>query len=124
MIKTLKKSIWGRDFELPIEFDCYKGEEVTREQKRAMKAFDNHDEWIENAKKEVEDFCREAVMSDSENNKKDNIFSYVKPDYVFVKREDNPHVIMICKYRYDQEHGLAIVFDSDGSVVVGSQDII
>ena len=30
----------------------------------------------------------------------------------------------MCKYRYDEEHGLAVVFDSERKVTVGDQDII
>ena len=30
----------------------------------------------------------------------------------------------MCKYRYDEEHGLAVVFYSEGKVTVGDQDII
>ena len=57
--------------------------------------------------------------------KKDNIFSYVKPDYLFVKNETKYHkVALMCKYRYDEEHGLTVVFDSEGKVTVGDQDII
>ena len=71
-----------------------------------------------------ERFCREEVIADSENNKKDNIFSYIKPEYIFVKCEDHPRVAIMCKYRYDIEHGLAVVFATDGSVTVGLQDFI
>lgn len=82
-------------------------------------------EWLEQAKKSVEKFCKDQVKRDKENDKKDNIFSYVKPEYVFVKRDEKqPRVALMCKYRYDLEHGLAIVFSSDGKISVGSQDII
>ena len=30
----------------------------------------------------------------------------------------------MCKYRYDPEHGLAVVFSHEGKVSVGIQDII
>ena len=64
-------------------------------------------------------------MSDDENAKIDNIFSYIKPECLFVKRDKgNPKIAMMCKYRYDLEHGLAVVFSSDGEVTVGMQDII
>ena len=59
------------------------------------------------------------------NIKKDNIFSYIKPDYLFVKRDDEcPRVALMCKYRYEPENGLAIVYSSDGKAKVGIQDII
>ena len=63
-------------------------------------------------------------LADNENNRKDNIFSYIKPEYLFVKREDHPRVALMCKYRYDMEHGLAVVFAADGGITVGTQDII
>ena len=125
MIESLETTIWGRKFTLPVEYDCYEGEEVTKAQIQALKHFRSHTEWIEHSKTIVEDHCREQVMSDDENAKKDNIFSYIKPECLFVKRDkENPRIAMMCKYRYDLEHGLAVVFSSDGEVTVGMQDII
>lgn len=124
MINELNISIWERMFSLPVEYDCYDDEVVTDAQKNAIKVLTIHPEWIVAAKAQVVSFCKEEVLADDENNKKDNIFSYIKPSYLFVKREDNPRVALMCKYRYDIEHGLAIVFATDGSVTVGLQDII
>lgn len=125
MIKSLKISIWGRDFSLPIVYDCYKGESVEQSQIDALDAFIKHSEWIDKSQKYVESFCENQVMDDPANKKKDNIFSYVIPECIFVKREKNlPRVALMCKYRYDLEHGLAVVFSSDGSIKVGLQDII
>ena len=125
MTKPLKLEIWGRDFSLPVEYDCYEGEEVTKEQIQALKNFKFHTEWIEQSKSIVENYCKEQVIEDDDNNKKDNIFSYIKPECVFVKRDkDNPRIAIMCKYRYDLEHGLAVVFSSAGEATVGMQDII
>ena len=125
MIDEIKTIIWGRSFTLPVEYDCYEDEEVTKAQIQALKNFRSHTEWIEKSRSIVEKYCREQVMSDEENTKKDNIFSYIKPECLFVKRDkENPRIAMMCKYRYDLEHGLAVVFSSDGEVTVGMQDII
>ena len=124
MINELNISIWERTFLLPVEYDCYDDEVVTDAQKNAVKMLAMHPEWIASAKEQVECLCREKVLKDGENNKKDNIFSYVKPEYLFVKHEAKPRVAIMCKYRYDIEHGLAVVFSTDGSVTVGPQDII
>jgi len=125
LIESLEVSIWGRSFELPVEYDCYEDEEVTKAQIQAIKRFKSHTEWIEQSKSVVEDYCIKQVMSDDENAKKDNIFSYLKPECLFVKRDkENSRIAMMCKYRYDLEHGLAVVFSSDGEVTVGIQDII
>ena len=124
MINAVKMRIWGRDFSLPVEYDCYKGEEVTEEQENAIAEFNNRQDLIEVSKSIIEDYCKDQVKEDNENLKKDNIFSYIKPEYLFVKREDKPRILMMCKYRYDLEHGLAVVFTTEGNVLVGSQDMI
>ena len=125
MIEKIKATIWGRKFKLPVIYDCYEGEIITFEQKNAMKHFSEHLDLIESSKEEVEKYCQKEVISDDENNKKDNIFSYIKPEAFFVKHEEpSPRIALMCKYRYDPDHGLAIVFSSEGDVSVGKQDII
>lgn len=124
MIKNLDICIWGRELSVPVDYNCYVGRTPLYEQEVALKTFLDHPEWLENAKELVEQFCREQVMEDSENDKKDNIFSYIKPQGFFVKHEKNSRIALMCKYRYDIEHGIAIVFSSTGEVTVGPQDII
>lgn len=124
MIKHLEICIWGRDFSVPVDYNCYDGEHLLPGQTDAIHIFLNHPEWLEKAKGSVEQYCHEQVMEDNENSKKENVFSYIKPQGFFVRREENPRIALMCKYRYDDEHGIAIVFDSDGRVTVGPQDII
>lgn len=122
---SAKLSIWGRDFNLPIVYDLYPGEAVTESQKTAVKRLLDHKDWIETSKKHIEKYCEEEVSRDSENQKKDNIFSYVKPKSVYIPRDrDDSLAALMCNYRYDQEHGLAVVFSKDGKITVGIQDII
>ena len=124
-IKTLKLEIWGREFNLPVEYEYFSKEYETEDQIKAISLFSKHIEWINNSKGQVEAFCKEEVDRDDDNQKKDNIFSYIKPDHLFVERkESNPRVAIMCKYRYDMEHGLAIVFSNEGEITVGLQDII
>lgn len=124
MIDKLSVSIWGRDFELPVNYNCYEGETVTEEQIQLLNKFIEHSEWIRKSKDIVENYCKQQVFDDEENQKKDNVFSYIKPMSVFVKHVKKPRIALICKYRYDEEHGLAIVFDKKGNVTVGSEDFI
>lgn len=124
MIESLELTIWERALTLPVQYDCYEGEDITKEQIEALKHFSSHSEWISTSKDYVETFCKGSVMEDTENSK-DNIFSYIKPESIFVKRDkEHPRVALMCNYRYDIEHGLAIVFSSDGEITIGSQDII
>ena len=125
LIKSMETFIWGRSFTLPVEYCCYKGETVTDKQIAAIDAFPTHMDWVEKAKNMVEAYCKEQVMEDEENTKKDNIFSYVKPMCLYITREENhPRIALMCKYRYDPEHGLAVVFSHDGHVDIGAQDIV
>lgn len=124
MTNTIELMIWDRSFLLRIEYDCYDDEKITVAQENAVKQFLSHGEFITRAKAQVEEFCREQVQADVDNNKKDNIFSYIKPIYLFVKREAQPRVAIMCNYKYDLEHGVAIVFTADGTISVGTQDII
>ena len=123
-MSNVKLCIWGRDFDLPVEYDCYKNETVLKEQTNALKSFIENKKLIEAAKKIVLDYCKEKVATDDRIIHKDNPFTFAVPHYLYVKREEKPRIAIMCNYRYDMEHGLAIVFSSDGKVEVGIQDII
>ena len=121
----IKITIWGRDFELAKIYECHKDEEVTPEQLKAYDCFVSNPEWLENAKTLVEEYAKASVLADDTNKKKESIFSYVIPDYILIKRyDDNPRVALMCKYKYEPEHGLAIVFTNTGEIEIGIQDII
>ena len=79
---------------------------------------------IKKAKAAVEDYFKEKLLEDDENQKKDNIFSYILPQYIFVKEgTKGVKIALVCRYRYDEEHGLMIVFDNDGNYIIGGQDM-
>lgn len=125
LIESINIKIWDRDFYLPVVYDCYTGENVTDEQINALDMFLKKPKLIIKSKQIVIKFCSTKVNEDKTNQKKDNIFSYIKPEAIFVKRDEKkPRVALMCKYKYDLEHGLAIVFDYKGNIEVGLQDII
>ncbi len=125
MLNSLEVTIWGKEFSLPIEYESYEEDPVTEQQIEAVTLFTEHPEWMDSAKQSVEQYCKEQVLSDNMNEKKDYIFSYVNPVYFFVEQnEQEPSIALMLNYRYDPEHGLAVVFKIDGEIIVGSQDII
>ena len=125
MIDKISLTIWGRDFSLPIIYDCLSDGVISDAQRKAIDVFSNNLNWIEKSKNRVMEYCHEAVIDDDENEQKDNIFSYIKPERLYVKRErEHPRVAIMCKYKYDPEHGLAVVFSHEGEITVGIQDII
>lgn len=114
---------WNKIIQLPLEFDCYKGEEITEEQIKALGRFVAHPEWIRSSKNSVQEFCNKCALGKGEESRK--VEECIIPEAVYVKRDDKcPRVAILCKFRYDLEHGLAMVFDYEGAVHVGIQDII
>lgn len=125
MTDRIKLNIWGKDFLLPVQYDCFADEEISAKQLSALSLFIGHPEWINNAKNKTEEYCVRHAQIDSCGAKQNNIFSYLKPEYIYVKRSKEDAVVaLLCKYRYDIEHGIAIVFDRSGKVIVDLQDMI
>lgn len=125
MIKNISIKIWDRDFSLNVDYNCYPGEKVTAKQEEMVYMLMKHHEWFDKAKKKVVDYCKDKVNEDESNQKKGNVFSYLKPEYIFVKHDDsNSTIAIMFKYRYEPEHGLAVVFDENGNIKIGIQDII
>lgn len=117
-----KIAVWGREFELKVVFDVYTGEDVLNEQKEAMDAFLSVSDTLLSDDKEIKQYC-------VDNNKNEvgdsieNIFRYVIPTTLLIKRNTEKHVVaLLCNYRFDEEHGLALVYENEKLVLIGSQD--
>lgn len=115
-----KITVWGRDLELNIVFDCYKGEEVTNIQKEALKNFLAHPELLKECKDKVEEYCK----SSHPDINLENIFRFVVPQAIFVSRSSDRVIGLMCAYKFDMEHGLAVVFRNESYTETGPQDII
>lgn len=120
----MKITIYGRKFELDIHYRKYTGQEVLKSQYDAIAKFKhaNIDSSLDKVKKFIiedsKDYYDEPIESI------DNIFKYIKPRYLFVPRDDKGIVAIMCDYKVDEEHGLAIVFKNGSYMNVGTQDII
>ena len=54
----------------------------------------------------------------------ENIFKYVMPKEIFVPHtEKHRNVAIMCNYKFDIEHGLAVLFENGQFKKVGPQDI-
>ena len=117
-------TIWGREFELPVKYPSTDNVQLIDQLDDSLDELLRNKKLIKKAKAAVEDYCKEKVLEDDENQKKDNIFSYILPQYIFVKEgTKGVKIALVCRYRYDEEHGLMIVFDSDGNYIIGGQDM-
>lgn len=115
--------LWGREFHLPVSYSWYPGEQVTDSQKKSVQDFcagNNAGEMLEQLKKYVADKSDGQV----EVAEIDNIFRYVMPKCLYVPRTDDLQVAVLCNYKFDMEHGIAIVFKNGRFAEIGAQDIV
>lgn len=120
----MNKSIemWGRKFNLPIEFDCYENEEILDLQLDAIKEFSLAESELIKCKDAIIKQIKKQSDSESEIN---NVFKFIKPMEIYVPREKKKKVIgVMCAYKLDMEHGLALVFENNMFKKIGAQDIL
>lgn len=122
MSKSVLK-IWGREFELNIVYECYPGEEVLDSQRvefELLTTADTVDTALESVKRYVARTAGSQVDTPIEN-----IFKYVMPKSVFVPHnKKSPSVAIMCNYKFDMEHGIAVVFENGKYKEIGTQDIV
>lgn len=116
--------IWGRRFNLSVQYDCYENEDILPIQIEALEAFKREADALLSSDQEVKRYCLEnhkAEIGDSI----DNIFKYVMPDNIYIKRSKEKHIAaLMCNYKFDLEHGIALVFENEKLTQIGTQDII
>lgn len=119
-------NVWGREFELPVVFDCYKGEVVLPEQEFALKQFLASAELLPSCLDMVKKYCEKQNPAQFENTHIDNIFKYVIPQQIYVQRTNDKSrvVALMCAYKFSPENGLAVVFKNETFDRIGSQDIV
>lgn len=103
-------NVWGRDFELEIRYEASEGEDVIPTQTEALNHFLNSADELLSDPNAVVKYCLS-------NNPKEitepvnNIFKYVIPFAILIRRNDN--IVLLCDYKFDYEDGIAIVFDKN-----------
>lgn len=118
-----KMMIWDREFELNIVLECYPGETVLDTQKDALLWLDDG-EMIASVLDVVKEYVEKTTTTEIDLPIK-NIFKYVVPKSVFIPHSKNTAKLAImCNYKFDMEHGIAIVFEKGKFKEVGPQDII
>ena len=121
----LNIKIWNREFDLNVIYDCYAGEEILDEQKEALNKFSSDNKMIDSSKADVEKYCLSQNKYEIGADTIDNIFKYVIPQTIFVKRDDENHIVdLLCNYKFDEEHGISLFFKNEKLDHIGSQDDI
>lgn len=120
MNKTIK--VWGHDFNLKVIFDTYDDEDITSIQREAIEAFvDVADELLSSCE-EIKKYCIEN-NSEKISGTIENIFKYVVPVSIYVEHNKKKRVVsLLCNYRFDEEHGIALTYENEKLKHIGSQD--
>ena len=120
-----KLTIWGRQFDLRVVFDCFNDEEVLPIQEQSLEEFLKAEAAIENSKKQVENYILNDDYAELESDSIDNIFKYVIPTDIYLPRTPEIRTAAIlCDYRFDEEHGIAVVFENEQFKEIGTQDTV
>lgn len=119
---TNNMNLWGRDFTLPVYYECDSDQDVLDIQKETKDALLASWDTVEGSKEAIEDYCLERDRDQIEG-PITNIFRYVIPTNILVLRsEDSRKAALMCNYRFDPEHGLAAVFENEQLTAVVPQD--
>ena len=123
LMNRIRQNIWGRDFELAVSYQNFPGENVTDNQTCALEKAQSTD--FSESLSDVKQYIMKHYGSELGEDSIDNIFKYVLPKSILIPRNENKRVFAIlCNFKFDMEHGLAIVFEDEKYKAVGPQDLI
>lgn len=125
MNKAIKLNIWGRLFELEVIYDCYQGEQITQLQKGTALLLEKDYQFINAYLNDIKKYCIDNYSEEISESQIKNIFKYVVPKNIFIKRDDKNKIFALMRhFKLDMEHGLAIVFKDKKLLKIGPEDII
>lgn len=123
----IKMNIWNREFDIDICYDVYSGEEILPVQQETLNLFlENYESILQSALESVKKYCVETDGEDKGFNSVENIFKYVIPTTLYIKRpQSNERIVaLLCDYRFNPDDGLAIVFKNNIFEMIGTENII
>ena len=121
-------STWGKEITLEVRFDLLDDERVTSRQAYALGAIFVSWGAVNAALDAVKSYCLEndgnMLASECGTARIDDIFDVVEPYSLFVVRDDSKRSVeLMCHYRLDPEHGLALLFENERLTKIGPEDI-
>ena len=121
-------STWGKEITLEVRFDLLDDERVTSRQAYALGAIFVSWGAVNAALDAVKSYCLEndgnMLASECGTARIDDIFDVVEPYSLFVVRDNSKRsVALMCHYRLDPEHGLALLFENERLTKIGPEDI-
>lgn len=124
-MNNVSMTIWGRMLNLSVVFDCYENEEVLPEQAEALDILIGSGA-IEESRTAVESYCLKMNQQDIGESSIANIFKYVMPYSLYVRRSasSDRYVGLVCRYRFNPEDGLVVLFKNEKICDIGTTDIL
>lgn len=124
-MNKIQMEIWGRQFNVDVYYKNFQGNEITQYQKDSYTEFiDAYDE-IEKSKNKIIDYIEEYYSENLLEEKVENIFKYVIPKTIYIPKEDKKRIVaLLCDFKFDIEHGLAIIFENEKFNEIVTQDEI
>ena len=119
-MSKVKCSIWGREFVLDISYDEYDGF-ISHEQFEAA-AFIADGTVPDSGLDKIKSYIIKNNNTDDNIDPIANIFEYIMPSYVYIPASENLTYIIMCDFKFDLEHGVAIVYNKRGFVSINAQD--
>lgn len=123
-MNNLKTTIWGRELDLDVVFDVFDGKTINENQNKAFNLFIENIKNLDNCLQKVKEYCIEN--SNEQIKSVDNIFKYIMPKTIYVINsfDENRTVALLCNFKFDMEHGMAIVFKNEEFSELGDQSLI
>ena len=115
-------NIWNRDFELDITYEIFSNKPVTEKQKAIVGGLSGVD--FSESLEGVIEYIKKYNAWNLGGDQIDNIFKYVIPKRIFITQSEDEEFAIMCNYKFDMEHGLAIVYKLGKYKETGPQDII
>lgn len=115
-------NIWNRDFEIDITYEIFSDKPVTEKQKAIASGLATVD--FSGSLDEVIKYIKKYNSRDLGENQIDNIFRYVLPKRIYITQSEKEEFAIMCNYKFDIEHGIAVVYRGGKYKEAGPQDII
>lgn len=124
-MKTIKLNIWGREFELEVIFDCFDDEKISVLQQEALEAVKTSDCFFDTSLDSLKEYCLNKDADLFQEKEINNIFKYVIPTSLYLVRNDKyREAALLCEYRFDADHGIAIDYINEQLNEIGTQDLV
>ena len=122
-------STWGKEITLEVRFDLLDDERISSMQAYALGTIFVSWAVMNGALDALKSYCLEndgdMLASECGTARIDDIFDVVEPYSLFVVRNDSKRsVALMCHYRLDPEHGLALLFENERLTKIGPEDIV